>query len=286
MRVYCMSNRSADVIIIGSGLGGLTAAALLANRGLSVLLLEKHYQPGGSCGAFRRNDITFDQGTAMLFGFGSRGFNPHRFVMNELGEPIEVIKHDILYTLMYDGVPIRFFPDMERFFEDLSRLFNDDEIQQIRRFYGYIGSLYHKVIAVNPICVAPSEIPPRVGLRMLLRRPFKQLRLLYLMKKSAGFLMRRFITSERVIRFFNKITSTYCYTLIDETPAIMAITMFMDNHYGGSYYPVGSSQQLPGKLEEGLRTPRREGLLRPPSRGDSLRGGAGRGGPGGDRHRQ
>lgn len=33
---------------------------------------------------------------------------------------------------------------------------------------------------------------------------------------------------------------------------IMAATMFMDNHYGGVYYPIGSSQQLPGKLEKAI----------------------------------
>lgn len=245
-----MKSRKHDVIVIGAGLSGLSAAALLAKKALSVLLLEQHYQPGGSCGAFRREGATFDQGTAMFFGFGDRGFNPHRFVMNELEEPIEIIKHDILYRLNYDGIPIPFYPELPRFFEALGQIFNEEEIAEIRAFYEYIGKLYHGVIAANPVCVAPSEIAPKTGLQMLLRHPLKQLQLLGLLKKSAGDLMRRFIHSEKVIRFFNKLTSTYCYTLVDETPAILAVTMFMDNHYGGSYYPPGSSQQLPGKLEK------------------------------------
>lgn len=245
-----MGKGHTDVIVVGAGLSGLTAAALLAKKGLSVLLLEQHYQPGGSCGAFRRDGVTFDQGTAMLFGFGNKGFNPHRFVMNELEEPIEVIKHDILYRLNYAGNPIPFYPELPRFFTALEQIFNKEEIEEIKAFYKYIGSLYHDVIAANPICVAPSEIPPKTGLQMLLRNPIKQLQLLGLLKKNAGDLMRRYIRSENVIRFFNKLTSTYCYTLVDETPAILAVTMFMDNHYGGSYYPVGSSQQLPGKLEK------------------------------------
>ncbi|MDD3095202.1 MAG: FAD-dependent oxidoreductase [Candidatus Neomarinimicrobiota bacterium] len=245
-----MNFKPVDVIVVGAGLSGLTASALLAKKGLSVLLLEQHYQPGGSCGAFRREGATFDQGTAMFFGFGARGFNPHRFVMNELEEPIEIIKHDILYRLNYDGIPIPFYPELPRFFEALRQIFNEEEIAEIRAFYEYIGKLYHGVIAANPICVAPSEIAPKTGLQMLLRHPLKQLRLLTLLKKSAGDLMRRFVHSEKVIRFFNKLTSTYCYTLVDETPAILAVTMFMDNHYGGSYYPPGSSQQLPGKLEK------------------------------------
>jgi all-trans-retinol 13,14-reductase len=36
-----------DVIIIGTGMGGLATGALLAKKGLKVLLLEKEAQPGG-----------------------------------------------------------------------------------------------------------------------------------------------------------------------------------------------------------------------------------------------
>jgi len=85
-----MSDSRSDVIVIGAGISGLTCAALLAKSGLKVRLLEQHYQPGGSCGAFRRNGVTFDQGTAMLYGFGSTGSNPHRYIMSELEEEIEV----------------------------------------------------------------------------------------------------------------------------------------------------------------------------------------------------
>ena len=36
-----------DHIIVGSGIGALTAAAFLAKGGYKVLILEKHYKPGG-----------------------------------------------------------------------------------------------------------------------------------------------------------------------------------------------------------------------------------------------
>ena len=73
-----------DVIAIGGGLSGLTAASLLAKRGLSVAVIEKSYNPGGSCGVFKRGHVTFDIGAAMLYGFGEKGFNAHRFVFNSL----------------------------------------------------------------------------------------------------------------------------------------------------------------------------------------------------------
>ena len=43
-----------DVVVIGSGLGGLTAANILAREGRSVLLLEQHYKLGGMATWFKR----------------------------------------------------------------------------------------------------------------------------------------------------------------------------------------------------------------------------------------
>lgn len=247
-----MSDSRSDVIVIGAGISGLTCAALLAKSGLKVKLLEQHYQPGGSCGAFRRNGVTFDQGTAMLYGFGSTGSNPHRYIMSELEEEIEVIKHEMLYCLKYDGTPIHFHSDMDAYFKELEQLFDEDEMSQLKSFYSYIGRLYHKVLIADPICVAPPEIPPKTALRIFLKNPVNQIKMMGLLKKSAGDILRPYIKSERVIKYLNKLTSTYCYTLVEETPAIMAATMFMDNHFGGVYYPLGSSQQLPGKLEKAI----------------------------------
>lgn len=247
-----MNEFRSDVIVIGAGISGMTAAALLAKRGLKVKLLEQHYQPGGSCGAFRRKGVTFDQGTAMLYGFGSQGSTPHRYIMNELEEEIEVIKHDMLYCLKYDGVPIHFHSDMDSYFKELEQLFDHDEMNQLKSFYKYIGRLYHKVLTADQLCVAPSEIPPKTALKLFVRKPANQLIMMSLLKKSAGDIVKPYIDSERVIKYLNKLTSTYCYTLVDETPAIMAATMFMDNHFGGVYYPLGSSQQLPGKLEKAI----------------------------------
>ncbi len=43
-----------DVIVFGAGLGGMTAASLIAKRGLSVLMIDQQDKPGGSCTSFRR----------------------------------------------------------------------------------------------------------------------------------------------------------------------------------------------------------------------------------------
>jgi all-trans-retinol 13,14-reductase len=51
-----------DVICIGSGLGSLTTASILAKRGKKVLICEKHTTPGGFTHVFTRNDYEWDVG--------------------------------------------------------------------------------------------------------------------------------------------------------------------------------------------------------------------------------
>ena len=52
-----------DAVIIGSGIGGLITANLLARDGARVLLVEQHYMAGGYCSTFRRGGFTFDAAT-------------------------------------------------------------------------------------------------------------------------------------------------------------------------------------------------------------------------------
>ncbi len=51
-----------DVIVIGSGMSGMCVAAELSRKGSRVLVLEKHYQPGGFTHVFRRNVFEWDVG--------------------------------------------------------------------------------------------------------------------------------------------------------------------------------------------------------------------------------
>lgn len=59
-----------DAIVIGSGIGGLAAAAALAKQGRRVLILEQHAQPGGQTQTFRRMDWVFATGVHYLAGVG------------------------------------------------------------------------------------------------------------------------------------------------------------------------------------------------------------------------
>lgn len=77
-----------DVVILGSGLGGLVSANILAMEGYKVCVLEKNQQFGGNLQTFVRNKTIFDTGVHYIGGL-SEGQNLHQYftylgIMDEL----------------------------------------------------------------------------------------------------------------------------------------------------------------------------------------------------------
>ncbi|MBM5798652.1 MAG: FAD-dependent oxidoreductase, partial [Cyanobacteria bacterium K_Offshore_0m_m2_072] len=75
-----------DVAVVGAGIAGLTAAALLADAGLRVTLLEAHHQSGGCAGTFKRGPWTFDVGATQVAGLEAGGI--HQRLLAHFGLPL------------------------------------------------------------------------------------------------------------------------------------------------------------------------------------------------------
>ncbi|HBE54386.1 MAG TPA: C-3',4' desaturase CrtD, partial [Cyanobacteria bacterium UBA11369] len=70
------------VVVIGAGIGGLTAGALLAHRGYQVLMLDQALVPGGCASTFKRKGFTFDVGATQVAGLEPGGI--HHRIFSEL----------------------------------------------------------------------------------------------------------------------------------------------------------------------------------------------------------
>ena len=86
-----------DYVVIGAGIGGLSAAALLTYYGYEVLVLESHYLPGGCAHTFERDGFFFDAGPSLWNGMNTKPYNPLRQVLEIVGEA------DSLKYSQYDG---------------------------------------------------------------------------------------------------------------------------------------------------------------------------------------
>ncbi len=106
------------VIVVGGGTGGLTAAMLLAHKGLQVTVFEKQDELGGRSGALRMGDYTFDLGCTMLM---------LKFVLDDIFELVGEKTDDHLvckrlsplYQLCFGDLSLNMFSDAEQINEAL-----------------------------------------------------------------------------------------------------------------------------------------------------------------------
>jgi C-3',4' desaturase CrtD len=75
------------VVIVGAGIGGLTAAALLARRGYAVLVVEQAAIAGGCASTFKRRGFTFDVGATQVAGLEPGGIHHRIFAELDLAVP-------------------------------------------------------------------------------------------------------------------------------------------------------------------------------------------------------
>jgi phytoene dehydrogenase-like protein len=99
-----LSDRQTDVIVIGSGIGGLSCAALLARYGFEVTVCESHSIPGGAAHAFERNGFKFDSGPSLYSGLSySPSANPLRQVLDAIGEKLPCVNYDTWGCCLPEG---------------------------------------------------------------------------------------------------------------------------------------------------------------------------------------
>jgi prolycopene isomerase len=138
-----------DVVVIGAGNAGLTAAATLARKGVRVLLLERHNIPGGCATSFCRGRFEFEVSLHQLSGMGTSEFpGPLHGLMQGLGvmDKIEFVRMADLYRIVVPGRLDLVLPaDKAGVIEALQGQF-PEERENIVRFFDLVYRFFGEVI--------------------------------------------------------------------------------------------------------------------------------------------
>jgi prolycopene isomerase len=124
-----------DAIVIGGGVGGLSAAAFLAYAGKSVLLIERHTEPGGYAHAFRRGPYTFDPAVHVVPDSGPDGLPMALYDMLGVADMLQFELTGSWYKAILPGLSVDVPYGEEPYVETHQRLFpreRDEFAQYVR----------------------------------------------------------------------------------------------------------------------------------------------------------
>jgi len=122
-----MSHES--IIVVGGGIAGLTGAALLANEGYQVTLVEAHSQLGGCAGTFKRGSYTFDVGATQVAGLERGGIHHRLFNYLDIPMPDAKILDPGCSVFLEDGTgPVNLWHDPLRWQKERKEQFPGSEI--------------------------------------------------------------------------------------------------------------------------------------------------------------
>ncbi|TFF95294.1 MAG: NAD(P)/FAD-dependent oxidoreductase [Promethearchaeota archaeon] len=132
-----------DAIIIGAGIGGLTAAAKLAKNGLKVLILEKIHHIGGTSYIFKRKGYTFPQGP-LSFSFPSIVQD----ILRDTGITEKISFERNHFQLISPEIDIVYSQNLRDFKEELISRFPAEE-EGLKKFFNELLSLVEVIADIH-----------------------------------------------------------------------------------------------------------------------------------------
>lgn len=148
-----MASQKVDVVVIGSGIGGLCCAALLAHYGRKVMVCESHTILGGAAHGFEREGHLFDSGPSLYSGMSySPSPNPLRQVLDIIGEDIEWANYDTWGCCLPEG-DFKTAVGADQFCEVLQKLRGESAVAEWRELQRVMKPLAEAAIALPTAAV-------------------------------------------------------------------------------------------------------------------------------------
>ncbi len=228
-----------DAIVIGSGMGGLSSAALLSQAGRRVLVLERHYVIGGFTHTFRRKRYEWDVGVHYVGEFQTEGTLPN-LLLDDISDG----------SLAWAPMPANYdriiFPDREydiwagheRFVDGLAEDFPSQR-EALHRYVEQIDEVHaaamrffeHK--ALPPFIAAPA-------------RPFLCRKFLRFADQTTLTALQRLTGDPKLIGVLAGQWGTYG---LPPGKSSFGIHSIVANHYlEGAAYPVGGAGRIAASI--------------------------------------
>ncbi len=231
-----------DVIIIGAGMGGLTAGNILVKKGYKVLIIEKNPKVGGYCVNFNRKDYRFDTNIHWINGCGEGGMINEILKKFDAENSMEFIplKEVIHWVDIEHGIDFHAPILLDDYVSELIKLFPHEE-KGIRSFY----DKYSEVVRWLMDYMRKESLFGKLGL--FFSRLSTSIRFLRTVYKPLSSIIDKYI-KDPVLK---ETMSSFCTSFglfRHEMSAINFLMGEMSYRFEGAFYPKGGS----GKFSQTL----------------------------------
>ena len=232
------------VVVIGAGLGGLSAAAYLSRAGHEVTVVERDAIPGGRAGMIESSGFRLDNGPTVLT-MPNLLENVFNAVGANMADYVTIKKVDPMYRAVYDdGSELHVLHGRERMAEEIGRFSNGKEAASFLKFCMWLEELYRAEMDsfIDANFDSPLDLikPWRAGLKLVGLGGFGKLD-----KKVASF-----FSDERLQRIFS-FQAMYAGLAPYEALSLYAVITYMDS-VEGVFFPEGGMHSMATGLQAAL----------------------------------